>query len=58
MPTHADLAARLLRDAASFFRTIASQNEALKDQMAENAEVFDKVAELVENDPTGAVPED
>jgi hypothetical protein len=53
MPTHSEVAARLLRDAAQFFRTIGSQNEPLKDQMQENAEVFEKVADLVEADPTG-----
>jgi hypothetical protein len=55
MPTHAQLAARLLRDAATFFRTVAEQNPPLKDQMNENAEVFDGVANLVEKDPTGKI---
>ncbi len=55
MPTHAQLAARLLRDAAKFFRTIGQQNPALKPQMDENATVFDQVATMVEQDPTGAV---
>jgi hypothetical protein len=55
MTTHSDLAARLLRDAAEFFRTIGNQNDSLKDQMTENADVFDHVADLVESDPTGAV---
>lgn len=57
MPTHADLGARLLRDAASFFRTLGSQNEPLKDQMTENADVFEQVAALLEQDPTGILPE-
>lgn len=55
MPTHAQLAAQLLRDAASFFRTIAEQNEPLKDQMSENAAVFEEVAMLVEADPTAEI---
>ena len=55
MPTHAQLAAKLLRDAASFFRTVGEQNPPLKDQMIENAEVFEGVANLVEKDPTGAI---
>ncbi|MCB9990346.1 MAG: hypothetical protein H6867_03070 [Rhodospirillales bacterium] len=58
MTTHAQLAARLLRDAAGFFRTIGEQNEALKPQMEENANVFDQVATLVEQDPNGVIPED
>ena len=55
MPTHSQLAAQLLRDAASFFRTIAEQNEPLRAQMSENAAVFDEVAMLVERDPNGEI---
>ncbi|HOO50315.1 MAG TPA: hypothetical protein PLK94_03390 [Alphaproteobacteria bacterium] len=55
MPTHAQLAAQLLRDAATFFRTIAEQNEHLKDQMGENASVFEEVANLVETNPMGEI---
>lgn len=53
MPSHSELAAKLLRDAASFFRTVGEQNEPLKEQMTENADVFEQVAALVEQDPTG-----
>lgn len=53
MPSHAEIAARLLRDAATFFRAVGDQNEALRDQMTENADVFEQVAMLVENDPNG-----
>ena len=55
MATNAQLAAKLLRDAASFFRTIGEQNPPLKQQMEENADVFEGVANLVEKDPTGAL---
>ncbi len=55
MATHAELAARLLRDAARFFRTLGEQNEPLREQMTENAAVFDQVADLVEKDPTGKI---
>lgn len=58
MATHAELAARLLRDAAQFFRTIGEQNEPLQDQMTENASVFEQVAGLVEADPTGELAEE
>lgn len=58
MPTHAQLAARLLRDAAHFFRSVGEQNEPLSEQMAENARVFDQVATLVEQDPAGEVPDE
>lgn len=55
--THAQLAARLLRDAANFFRTVGDQNEAISEQMSENATVFEQVATLVEQDPTGQIEE-
>ncbi len=55
MPSHAELASRLLRDAAAFFKTIAEQNPPLKEQMDENAAVFEQVADLVETNPTGHV---
>ncbi len=57
MPAHSELAAKLLRDAAAFFKTIAEQNPPLKDQMDENADVFQQVADLVETDPTGHIDE-
>ena len=53
--THAELAARLLRDAAAFFNTLGNQNPPIRDQMRENASVFQKVADLVEADPTGTL---
>ena len=53
MATHAQLAAKLLRDAAVFFRNVGDQNEPLKDQMYDNATVYEQVADLVENDPAG-----
>jgi ABC-type nickel/cobalt efflux system permease component RcnA len=55
MPTHSELAAQLLRDAAAFFQTIGEQNEPLRVQMMENAAVFSEVAMLVENDPNGEI---
>jgi len=57
MPSHSQLAAKLLRDAAAFFQTIAEQNPPLKEQMDENADVFTQVADLVENDPNGVIEE-
>ena len=55
MATYAQLAAKLLRDAATFFRNVAAQNEALKEQMEDNAAVYDQVADLVEKDPAGTL---
>jgi len=53
MATHADLAAKLLRDAAIFFRNVGEQNQPLKEQMDDNADVYEQVAALLEADPTG-----
>lgn len=53
MPTHAELAGKLLVDAATFFRTLAEQNDALEDQMTENATVFEQMSNLIVQDPLG-----
>lgn len=53
--SHAELAGRLLADAAAFFRTLAEQNEPIKEQMEENANVFDQVAQLVSTNPLGVM---
>lgn len=55
MATHAHLAAKLLRDAATFFKNVGGQNLPLKEQMEDNASVYEQVADLVENDPTGVL---
>lgn len=57
MPTHAELSAKLLRDAAGFFRALSEQNPELQAQMVENADVFEQVATLVEKDPLGQIEE-
>lgn len=53
MATYAHLAAKLLRDAATFFRNVGNQNPALKEQMLDNADTYDQVAALVEKNPMG-----
>ena len=58
MPSHAEVAAKLLRDAAGFFQTVGEQNPSLKSQMDENANVFTQVAGLVESDPNGELQTD
>lgn len=55
--TYADLGGQLLRDAASFFRTIADQNEPLREQMSANADIFEEVANLLETNPMGNITE-
>ena len=53
MATNAEIAARLLRDAAGFFRTVGEQNAPLKEHMDKNAQAFEVMAERVETDPPG-----
>ena len=53
--TYAQLAAKLLREAATFFRNVGSQNEGLKSQMNDNAAVYEQVADLVEQNPSGTL---
>lgn len=57
MTTHADLAARLLREAAHFYRAVGRDQSALSEQMERSADVYEAVATLVETDPMG-VPKD
>ena len=53
MPSHADVAAKLLRDAAAFFLVIGEQNPPITDEMKINARTFRAIADLVESDPEG-----
>jgi len=53
MATYAQLASKLLRDAATFFRNVGTQNEPLREQMNDNATVYEQVADLLEKDPNG-----
>ncbi len=55
--TNAQMAAKLLRNAATFFRALAEQNDTIKQDMDTNARTCDIVADLVEADPTGEVSE-
>lgn len=58
MSTHAEIAAKLLRDAASFYRAVGGDNAALQEQMSEFARIYENVADLVESDPTGELAGD
>ncbi len=51
MRTHADLAAKLLREAAIMFRTMGGTSDELAEKLSEFADVYDQVADLVEADP-------
>jgi len=52
---HTDLAVKLLRDAAGFYRNVGDQNKAMTEEMYDNAKVYEQVADLVEQDPTGFI---
>ncbi len=56
MPTHAQMAAELLRGAASFFRAMKNVYPIDADELDVNAETCEKVAGLVEDDPQGDAP--
>lgn len=51
--TNGELAGRLLKDSANFFRTLADQNAPIKEQMIENAAIYDKIGDLVTSDAAG-----
>ncbi len=55
MPTHAELSTKLLSDAADFFITLGEQNPPLKEQMEENAGVFQQMGALLDQEPQGAL---
>lgn len=55
MPTHAELASKLLLDAAEFFKTLGDQNPPLADQMSENADVFTQMSQILSQNPTGEI---
>ena len=53
--SHVQLAIVLLRDAAGFFRNVGEQNRPLKGEMFDNAGVYDRVADLLEECPEGQI---
>jgi len=53
--SYLDLAVRLLRDAAGFYRNVGEQNLPIKEQMFDNADVYEQVADLLEEDPSGVL---
>jgi hypothetical protein len=55
MATYVQVSARLLRDAAKFFRNVGAQNEPLREQMDDNATVYEQIADLLEQSPLGEI---
>ncbi|MEQ8196107.1 MAG: hypothetical protein RIB59_16620 [Rhodospirillales bacterium] len=55
---NAELAAKLLRESAAFMRDVGVQNPGMRTEMNEAAGKCERVADLVERDPTGEVGAD
>jgi hypothetical protein len=53
LETNADHAAKLLRNAAAFFRQVGEQTPALSGQMEVSARNYEHAAERVESDAAG-----
>ncbi len=58
MSNNAELAAKLLRAAANFFRAVGEQNPELNEQMNTNADACALIADRVETDPLGVPGEE
>ncbi len=56
MATNAELAGKLLRNAAEFFRNIGSNTPQIQEQMEQNARTYEIVAGWIESDPSGEAP--
>jgi hypothetical protein len=56
MANIAQVGADMLRAAANFFRAVGNENPTLTDQMERNAQAYEDVAALLEQDPTREVP--
>jgi len=54
LKTNADLAARLLREAAFIYRTLGQGDNADRRRMMEFADLYEKVADQVEREPLGS----
>ncbi len=57
-PTVADLAVRLLSDAAEFFENVFQQNPETGEDLPATVEAYRALAELVAEDPEGRLPTD
>ncbi len=55
MTTHVELAAKLLREAATLFRSLAGPDPEMAQRLDDFAQVYEQVADLVELDPAGEV---
>jgi hypothetical protein len=52
---YAALAGDLLKNAASFFHSVAEENEPIKEQMHRSADIYEQLAKLVAENPLGVM---
>jgi len=55
MTTHVELAAKLLREAATLFRSLGGPDPEMSRRLDDFAQVYEHVADLVEQDPNGDI---
>lgn len=55
MASYADVAAKLLRDAATLFRALGEDNPDLADTLQDRADIYDALADRLEDNPHGEV---
>lgn len=55
MMTNAQLAARLLREAAEIYRTLGAENSGSQQQLNDFSVLYEQVADMLEADPEGVV---
>jgi hypothetical protein len=53
--THAEFAAKLLRNAATIFRSVGGGDPAADDRADQFASLYEQMADLVEKDPLGKI---
>lgn len=57
MTTNIQASAHLLKESAKFMRHLASQNPDAAQQLEANAATYEKMAQLLELDPNGSLPD-
>lgn len=53
--TYAMMAAEMLKNAAQFFRSIAAENEPIREQLERSADIYEQMARHVAEDPLGVM---
>jgi hypothetical protein len=56
MTPNAEMAAMFLRNSAAYLREVGEHNPSVREEMEANADSYEVMADLVENDPLGQSP--